>query len=141
MSETETISFLPQLDAMEPRTDWLFPDMESKANENGVYCYDVRQYRKGTWNRWSVELTIAAVGDRIYYEFGYTSGPDNYYGRYSPLDEDSDWCHRNNGVAMLRQSICDTFRNSRLENDGNLSPNSRKELWKLMRQICEEVTR
>lgn len=135
----EQISFLPELDATEPEKAWLFPDMESTENENGVYCNDVRQYKRVEWNKYQVELTIAAVGDRIYYEYGYTAGPDNYYGSYSPLDEDSYWCHRNNNMQRLKDSICNTFKFTKLCSDRNLSQKSRDELYKLMRKLVEEM--
>lgn len=136
-----TISLLPALDAtLHPDGEWLFPGMESRMNENGVYTEDIKEYKAGKWNTYSVELTIAAVGDKVYYEFGLTSGMiDNYYGLYSPLDNDSKWCHRNNTIDNLRGFIVNEFANSVLPNNRNLCDKSRKELDKLMRKLVKEI--
>lgn len=134
-----TISLLPALDAtLHPET-WLFPEMESKPDENGVYVNDVKHFSTGYWKKFYAEVDIAAVGGQVYYEFGYESAPDNSYCRFSPLNEYSHKCNRNNSLDFLRKIIADTFRNSVLPYDRNLSENSRKELAKLMQKLVEVV--
>ena len=135
-----TISLLPELDAATHPDVWLFPGMESLKNENGVYTENVKKYKAGTWSKWSVELTIAADGIKVYYEYGLTNGLiDNYYMHYTPLDEYSRWCNRNNTVENLREFIANSFANSVLPNDRNLSERSRRELDKLMRKLVKEI--
>lgn len=135
----DTISFLPSLDALEHKGVWLFPKMDSKMNENGVFTIDTKEYKLGQHSKYQVELSIAAQEKKCYYEFGYTSGPDNYYGRYSPLCDTSEQCVRNNTIENLKMFVCMSFE-TRTENDRNLSSKGRSELRKLMKKLVEQIT-
>lgn len=134
-----TISLLPALDAATHPDVWLFPSMESTANDCGVLTEDVKTFTKGSWNKYLVEVKIGAVGNKVFFEFGLNSSKDNGYGRFSPLDETSYQCNRNNTIDDLRKFIVNDFEHSVLARDNNLCRQSKKELLKICKELVKEI--
>lgn len=62
LNDSLTISLLPALDAtLHPDGEWLFPGMESRMNENGVYTEDIKEYKTGKWNTYCRTTATSAT--------------------------------------------------------------------------------
>ena len=135
---TETLSFLPTLDALE-HPSWLLNEAQGEKNDCGVYTKNVFCFLAGQYSKSYVEIELCAVGDFVYFNYSYSV---NHYGCVHPLsDESRHTCHRSNNAYFLADCIYDVFRNSIVTYDKNLEdrPKDIKELVKLCRKACDKI--
>ena len=123
---------------LEPKKAWLFEGMASEKNDCEVFTENVIELKKGSYKSFSVELSIAAYRNHIFYDFGFESAMDSHYSSFSPLNEQSPQCHRNNSIEFLQTCILGSFK-QRLNNNRNLCNKSRTEIYKLMEKLVKEV--
>lgn len=136
----ETLSFLPQLDAIE-HPEWLLKGRDGEKNDCGVYTGNVYRFLEGKLTKSYVEVKLTARNDFILFSFSYFVGN---YGCGHPLCvECANTCHRSNSAQFLADCIYNVFRYSVLGYDKNLEGNAKAiaELTKLCRKACDRIAK
>ena len=163
LTDTDTISFLPMLDAtlhdkmMERELDrkldveehnlyewegsdepWLLQGYdEGVKNENGVYVEIVYTFFEGNLTKNYVEIKLCKEGGFILYEFSYMIGN---YGHGSPLCHPCFSCHRQNSRKFLAEQIYRSFAFSVMGADKNVENHgSKKTLLNLCLKACARI--
>ena len=140
-TDTDTISFLPELDAtlkdrmLDREFDrkmvsehnlyeweghdgsWILEGFdEGVENDCGVYTENVYKFKEAD-KRGYVEIELCKDGGFILYEFTYMIGN---YGHASPLSRPCFSCHRQNSIRFLCEQIYRSFAFSVLGADHNV---------------------
>lgn len=139
---TDQLSFLSQLyDTVQKGFACQGWD-EATTNDCGVYVHGTHHIVSGKYNKYPyIEVDIARVGDEVLYEFGYELGADsNYCGRFSPLSKPCYSCHRNNSAEFVASAIVETFVNSVVPRNRNITQKSRTELVKTIKKMEKQIS-
>lgn len=137
-SETWTLSFLPEIDDLEYGGELLARDWEPAiTDENKMFRGFIKRYEIGSYIKTYLDIKVCRFGLFVYFSFGYGH---KTYGTCSPLAKDcSSSIHRGNSADF----VTDMMRNIlyyRLQDDGNLENDGRKEIIKLFDKIKDKIT-
>lgn len=139
---TDQLSFLSQLYDTVQKGFVCQGWEEATTNDCGVYVHGTHEIYSGTYNEFpNIDVKMARVGDKVLFEFDYNTGAENnMYGCGHPLSEPCHSCHRNNSAEFVAKAIVDTFVNSVIPYDKNLTQKSRTELVKTIKKMEKQIS-
>lgn len=137
-SETFTLSFLPEIDDLEYGGELLARDWEPAiTDENKMFRGFIKRYEIGSYIKTYLDIKVCRFGLFVYFRFGYGH---KTYGTCSPLAKDcSSSIHRWNSADFVTDMMLNILY-YRLQDDGNLENDGRKEIIKLFDKIKDKIT-